>query len=885
MAGILGSLFDAVDPMRESFFHRVSTASAFKEKDLAYWRITILFTVLLTCLIGCALVFFIFIWVALQKSIWWLLVCDLTAYGLCAYLLLSRRLSYHWRAAITLLACYGVGVAVIILLGPVSGGPMWLFTFAVMAGILLGVFVSIAAVGINAFTLFVFSVLYVTVPLGENFPPFASNIAMAAAGASFVVLNLVTSLSVAVLVRGLIKSHQKQKELAVHLAEEREELMAAKDSLETEVTERTEAEAALQRERDRAQRYLDIVGVILVALDEEGKVAMINKKGCEILGYPEDEIVGRSWFNNFIPEHQQEEAAQVLKMLLTGNHEKADYHENPIVTKTGEERMIAWHNTALTNGNGKVVGHLSSGEDITDRKAAEQALQESEAKFRGIAENTFDVIFITDLAGVITYISPSCSGLFQYQTSEMEGEHFSTFVQKHEMPRVMKRFTQAVEGRKTGSIEIEVRRKDGRQAFIELNSSLVYQKGELVGTQGIIRDITHRREMETRLLHAQKMESMGTLAGGIAHDFNNILGIIIGNSELALDELLTDTDAKEYVDEIHLAALRAKDIVKQILSVARQNPAVRVPIKIGDTIAESLKLMRATTPSSISVDASIANQTEDILGNSTEIHQIMMNLFTNAVDAMEGRTGNLRVHLETVDLMDAEVADYDDLQAGRFVKLIVEDTGAGIREDVINRIFDPYFTTKDVDKGTGMGLAVVYGIVKKHKGVVTVRSRVGQGTAFEILFPVFNGYRPKKPIAATKLDPGGGHILFVDDERHLLKMAKQTLERQGYTVTTASSGEEALEVFEQDPNQFDLVITDLSMPQITGDDLAKAMISICPDIPIIFSTGHSAQMDEDRAAELGAKAFLMKPFERLELALTVQQVLVESQRLRSDEMV
>ena len=322
-----------------------------------------------------------------------------------------------------------------------------------------------------------------------------------------------------------------------------------------------------------------------------------------------------------------------------------------------------------------------------------------------------------------------------------------------------------------------------------------------------------------------------------------------------------------------MASLRARDVVKQILSIARKSPMELKPININHIIKESLSLLRATIPSTIEIHHNIRCDSEMILADPTEINQILINLCTNSVQAMEEDTGKLDIFLETVCLDDRSAAMYEDLQAGEHAKLTVQDEGHGIDPEIIDRVFDPYFTTKAVDKGTGMGLAVVYGIIKKHKGAIKVRNRPVKGTIVEVLFPLIEGGTQRESKVSEDLPTGIENILLVDDEESLTQAAKQILERQGYTVTASISSEEALSLFKQNPRQFDLVITDMAMPKMAGDKLARKLMNIRPDIPIILGTGYSSRIDAAKAQKLGIKAFIMKPLERENLLQTVRKVL------------
>ena len=325
--------------------------------------------------------------------------------------------------------------------------------------------------------------------------------------------------------------------------------------------------------------------------------------------------------------------------------------------------------------------------------------------------------------------------------------------------------------------------------------------------------------------------------------------------------------------EIREASLRAKDVVRQIMSFARKTPADRIPIEIGAVVKDSLKLLKSTIQKSIAINEKILCTSEVILGNKTEISQVLMNLCKNSEYAMKGGIGEIEVSLEPVSLNNRTVSKYENLKAGEYVKLTVKDTGEGIAPEIIDRILDPYFTTKDVDKGLGMGLAVVYGIMKKHDGAIKIESGLGKGTTVEMLFPISDAKVEKKEKYSEILPTGTECILFVDDEPSLVNIAVHILGQQGYEVIGLRSSTEALDLFQKEPDKYDLIITDMAMPDIPGDKLIEEVLKIRPNIPIILSSGHSDRINEDTLKELHIMAYVMKPLSGVELIKTVRIVL------------
>ena len=425
-------------------------------------------------------------------------------------------------------------------------------------------------------------------------------------------------------------------------------------------------------------------------------------------------------------------------------------------------------------------------------------------------------------------------------------------------------------------VELAVRCKDGRMLH-----GLFF--GERIGSGGdshfltVMLDISERkrmeserRQLESRLQLAHKMEALGTLAGGIAHDFNNILGAVIGYSEMAKEDCPEDTELAHSIDQVLKAGMRAKELVKQILAFSRQSDQELQPLQPAPIVGEAIKLLRASIPSTIEISCEIAKDTDPLLATPTQLHQILMNLCSNAAHAMEDRGGTLSVRLRQVAIDEEEAARRNLGGSGSYLRLTVEDSGCGMDETIRSRIFDPYFTTKEPGKGTGMGLAIVHGIVHNLGGAVDCQSRPGEGSLFEVLLPTV------REAAATEASqeewvPGGNErILFVDDEEPLVRTNSTILQRLGYRVTAMTDSMEALATFLAAPDDFDLLITDQTMPRLTGGELAERVLALRPEFPILLCTGYSSQISPNQARDLGIKGYLNKPMTKRDLALAIR---------------
>ena len=402
--------------------------------------------------------------------------------------------------------------------------------------------------------------------------------------------------------------------------------------------------------------------------------------------------------------------------------------------------------------------------------------------------------------------------------------------------------------------------------------AIEWTDGRIVKLQ-IATDITHLKNMEKELRQAHKMESIGTLAGGIAHDFNNILFPILGYTELLLEEIPEKSPLRDSLNEIYTGTMRARDLIKQILTFSRLDISELKLIKMQSIIKEALKLIRASIPTTITIKLNIDKDCGVIKADHTQIHQIIMNISTNAYHAMEETGGELTVDLKEIDLGRYDVIS-PGMTPGVYACLTITDTGIGMDKDISGKIFDPFFTTKKEGKGTGMGLSVVHGIVKKMNGEIQFKSEPSKGTEFCIYLPIVKKSSKEPNMSIEKpIQKGNEHLLLVDDEEDIVIMEKQMLEHFGYQVTAHTSSIAALETFRAHPDKFDLVITDMAMPNMPGDILAAELVKTEPDIPILLCTGYSEIMSEKKAASLGIKGFLMKPIVMKDLSAKIREVL------------
>ncbi len=517
-----------------------------------------------------------------------------------------------------------------------------------------------------------------------------------------------------------------------------------------------------------------------------------------------------------------------------------------------------------------------------ERLKIEKALRESESRYSLVVNNIEEVFWIVSKDySKVNFISPGYKKIWGRSCESLYAEPMSwaDAIVEEDKGSVQERVRSIQQAEELPPHiefpEYRIVRPDGSLSWIQAKGVSVTAGDGEIWIAGVCQDITNRKEAEEKLRQAQKMEAIGTLAGGIAHDFNNILSAILGYSELIRERLPDDSSLKTDIEEVLKAGGRARELIKQILTFSHKSEQQRRPVYLQTITKEALKLLRASIPATIEIVHQIDPDVGMILADPVQVHQIIVNLCANAAQAMEETGGVL-----SVELAKAYIGPDDDmtlvlgLSPGSYARLTVRDTGCGIDPAVMKRIFEPYFTTKETGKGSGLGLAVVHGIVKSYEGAVDVQSDPGDGTAFDVYFPIIEMEEGSEEEAvAADLPLGSERILFVDDEPPIAKIGKRWLESLGYKVFLKNNSGEALEFFKQNPDQIDLVVTDQNMPHLPGSELAKLMLEIRPDLPIILCTGYSSLISESKAKEIGIREFALKPIAGKELARLVRRAL------------
>ncbi|MBW2603039.1 MAG: DUF3365 domain-containing protein [Deltaproteobacteria bacterium] len=638
--------------------------------------------------------------------------------------------------------------------------------------------------------------------------------------------------------------------------------------LENEISERLQAETAMRESEEKYRLLIKNLPGIVYRGYRDWSMEFIDNKIEQITKYTADEFNTRKiiWSDIVFQKDIQAASVDFHKALKTKN--QSYVREYRIKAKDNSVYWIQDRGQIVSNGKGTeyISGVFY---DITKQKRTE----EESLLLATAIEHAAESVIISNKSGTTQYVNPAFEQLSGFSREELVGQDLRIFRSDKNDDAFYKAMWEVISKGNIWSGHITNRIKDNTLRELETKISPVLNRsGEIVSFVSVNRDVTQEKVLEAQLQQAHRMQSIGTLAGGIAHDFNNILSAIIGYTELTVDYLEKDSLPYNNLQEVLEAGNRAKDLINQILTFSRQSEQDFKPLQLKLIINDVLKLIRATFPSSIEIRKDLTSDAA-ILGDQIKIHQILMNLCTNASHAMQKKDGVLRVSLSEVELDATFIVKHFDIKPGFYLKLTVSDTGHGMSASLMERIFDPFFTTKGKSKGTGMGLSMVLGIVKSHNGSIHVYSEPGEGSTFNIYLPIIENYLEQKIKAEKPIPTGTERILFVDDEEPLIDIGKKLLVSLGYDVTTRINSLEAFELFKTRSDAFDLVITDLTMPNMIGDKLAEKIMTIRPDIPVILCTGFSDRITEEKAKGMGIKAFIMKPLIRKDLAETIRKVL------------
>lgn len=669
-----------------------------------------------------------------------------------------------------------------------------------------------------------------------------------------------------------------------------------------DITSQKLAESALQESEAKYRQIIDLLPDPTFVIDPEGQVIAWNRAIEEMTGVASEAIMGRGDYEYAIPFYGCRRPLLIdLVFLPDGELEKRysplQREGEVIIAETyipsfrGKEVFLWGKASLIYDRKGRAIGAIESIRDITDAKRAESALRESERRFREILENVELAAIILDKEGRLIFCNDFLLEVTGWRREELLGaDLIEGFVAQENRAETRLVFDEMIESGKTlAHFENDILTRKGERRTVRWNNTILRDAaGEVLGLTCIGEDVTARRQLERQLLQAQKMEAIGTMAGGIAHDFNNILAAILGYAELSLLQVAEGSSVHSNLHQILISTNRARDLVRQILAFSRQQFELEVvPLDIKSALQETLKFLRATLPATIDIRLDLPERDLIAQINPTQLHQVLVNLAANAAHAMRERGGVLTISLDEV-VLDATTAFQDwELPPGAYVRISVADSGHGMDAATMERVFDPYFTTKGVGEGSGLGLSVVHGIITRYQGAVSVESEPGRGARFNLLIPraaseravqAWSGQEGGKSVMG-----GTERILVVDDEVLLVDLLSQNLRLLGYEVVPATGSEEALALFSENPAQFDLVITDLTMPHMTGLDLAVRMRELKPDVSIILCTGFGESVSEEKARSVGIQRLLFKPCNRIDLAEMVRSVLDQRTEAGSSE--
>jgi PAS domain S-box-containing protein len=637
-----------------------------------------------------------------------------------------------------------------------------------------------------------------------------------------------------------------------------------------DIARRKHAEEALRESEEKLRAIFNASPQAILLLDREGRVLDTNQQHADRLGMEREEMLGKCIWDILPQSVRAHRKRQVERVFEAGTPFSGE-----------DQRDGLWNEyyiyPAITNQAGEVTAVLVEAVDITARKQTEAALRESEEKYRVLVENATDAIYVAQ-DGRIRFHNSRTAEMTGRSGEDLIDRPFADFIHPEDREMVLDRHRRRLAGEDPPSTyTFRILGKTGAVLCVELNTVRISWENR-PATLNFIRDVTEQKRLEEQLQQAQKMEAIGTLAGGIAHDFNNILSSVMGYTELSLEQAEKDSPLHSNLSQVMAAGMRARNLVKQILTVSRKDAPRKKPLPLAPLVREALKMLRSTIPSSIELEEQVEDGELVVHADPTQIHQVLMNLATNALHAMTDMEGRLAVSIRKARFDPAETGDLQpDIPPGDYARLAVSDTGVGISESHLEKIFEPYYTTKEKGRGTGLGLAVVHGIVKSHNGHISVASRPGAGTCVSIHLPLAGSPAGKQSAEQDRALPTGSeHILLVDDELPIVRVHQQILERLGYKSTVCTSSLEAMEMFAQSPERFDLILSDMTMPQMTGEKLARAAKEIRPGIPVILCTGFSERLN-GREDALSIDAVLLKPIARRKMAETVRALLDRTQ--------
>jgi PAS domain S-box-containing protein len=683
-------------------------------------------------------------------------------------------------------------------------------------------------------------------------------------------------------------------ETSSHLYYDSNGNVAGVEGILRDITERKLAEDELRRSERLLNSIINASPIPQFVINREHRVIHWNRALEKYSGIPAEEMIGtsghwRAFYKKARPclaDLLIDKKNEMISVWYEGKYKNSgiiDYAYEAVDYFPDMKNGIWLYFTAapIFDERGEIIGAVETLNDVTESKKNEEVIKESEERFRTIFNDSPLGIVQTTLNGRILSANKVLCDMMDYDNDEIVNLTIGDISFEGDFEKERPLVRKLRDGSSNYySFEKRYRTRKGEAVWAHVSIAYIHDsKGQPSSAIGIVENITDRKiaedeikRMENQLIQSQKAEALGTLAGGIAHDFNNLLAAIIGYAELAKIHIDNKDKAIREINEVLKASDKAKNLVNQILTFSRKTRIDYTPVELYSAITDSLKMLRSVIPADIEIRQSLEEKVI-VMSEPTQIHQIIMNLSINAAQAMEREGGVLAINLSSVNLGNDDAAHLE-LNPGYYAKITVSDTGMGMPGEIRDRIFLPYFTTKEKGRGTGLGLAVIHGIVKKHEGTIVCQSTPGKGTVFDIYLPEVKTISeiPSRP-HDEQIITGKGTILFVDDEPSLAAIASEMLKTLGYNVISETSSVKAFEIFMEKPDTFDLVITDMTMPVMTGDRLAEKLMSVRGDLPVIICTGYSERLSDERINELGIRRLCMKPIELKTMAEIIHEVL------------